>query len=285
MNWYDMQCFVVLARTGSISKAAAELQQDRGAVARRVSDLQNALGSRLYVGNSKNFRLTPPGEMLLRELVPTEDAVQRVLAGVLPLKGLVTLTAAPITAIRAIAPTLPDLRRRHPELRIILKSFPDRALLERGEADIAMGTKKPHSDAAIVHEVGVLEYDVYRSARLEIGPDDQWTYIAADRDYDHLPCQEWLIQEAGERECVFQTHDVIVQMEAVAAGLGVAVLPCLVADEDRRIKRLGWPNRPPNRTMYVSSYQAFEEGSTLQQVMDHCERVIADELSRCHPEE
>ena len=95
MNWYDMQCFVVLARTGSISKAAAELQQDRGAVARRVSDLQNALGSRLYVGNSKNFRLTPSGEMLLRELAPTEAAVQRVLAGVLPLKGLVTLTAAP----------------------------------------------------------------------------------------------------------------------------------------------------------------------------------------------
>ena len=87
-----------------------------------------------------------------------------------------------IADIRAIAPTLPDLRRRHPELRINLKSLPDRALLERGDADIAMGTKKPHSDAAIVHEVHELEYDVYRSARLEIGPGDQWTYIAAGRD-------------------------------------------------------------------------------------------------------
>ena len=280
LNWYDVQCFVVVARTGSVREAANALNQDRGVITRRINDLQASLGVQLFTGVTKNFGLTAQGVRLLQDLAPMEETIDRVLSAVLPLSGLVTITAAPVTAIHALAPTLPQLKKQHPELRVILKSLPDRAHLERGEADISIGTVKPPSEAAVVREVGEVRYDIYCGAETSTRPEDEWSFVAADRDYDHLPFQEWLIDQAGARECVFQTHDVIVQLEAVAAGIGVAVLPCLVADRNQRVRRLGWSKQPPSRPMYISSFQKVGEGSTIQKVMDHCDRVVAAELAR-----
>jgi DNA-binding transcriptional LysR family regulator len=47
MDWQDLKCFLALARKGSMSAAAKELNVDHATVSRRITALETSLGLRL----------------------------------------------------------------------------------------------------------------------------------------------------------------------------------------------------------------------------------------------
>ena len=98
MNLTDLQTFVLVAETGTITAAAAQLGVPKSTVSRRVSRLEDALGIELLRRGGRAVALTDHGEVVraraapaLRELVDVERALNDVSAEP---AGLLRVTAA-----------------------------------------------------------------------------------------------------------------------------------------------------------------------------------------------
>ena len=63
-------------------------------------------------------------------------------------------------------------------------------------------------------------------ARCGEGPQD---FLGYDDSLDHLPQQRWLKMLAGDRGLALRSNDLAILLTAARAGLGLAVLPCMMA--------------------------------------------------------
>ena len=63
MNWDDLRPFLALARHGSIWAAGAALGLSHTTVSRRVEELEEQLGARLFDRHRDGYRLTEAGKV------------------------------------------------------------------------------------------------------------------------------------------------------------------------------------------------------------------------------
>ena len=67
-DWDDLRFFLTLAREGSLTAAARRLDVSHPTVARRVKDLEETIGARLFDRLPDRYALTMAGEDLVAEV-------------------------------------------------------------------------------------------------------------------------------------------------------------------------------------------------------------------------
>jgi DNA-binding transcriptional LysR family regulator len=96
----EIETFVVIARTGSISRAAEQLGIAKSAASRRLSDLEARLGAQLILRTTRQFSLTKEGQSFLGRaeiaLEALDDAERTVCDDVEQLSGPLRV-AAPVS--------------------------------------------------------------------------------------------------------------------------------------------------------------------------------------------
>ena len=77
MNWNDLRIFLAIADHGSLSGAARQLAINHSTVFRRLNELEEGLGVRLFERMKQGYQLTPAGERMLIHAREAEQAVQK----------------------------------------------------------------------------------------------------------------------------------------------------------------------------------------------------------------
>lgn len=117
----ELHAFVTVVRTGSFSRAAAELCVTQGAISRAVARLEGHYGKVLLKRSSQQMLLTESGGQLLaavREpLAAIEAASEALRLGPSQATELV-LSVVPTLASVWLVPRLPDFQARHPGVRV-----------------------------------------------------------------------------------------------------------------------------------------------------------------------
>lgn len=117
-----LTAFESVARLGSVTDAAAELDLTQGAVSRQIQKLEEQLGLALFVRDRRRLVVTPAGRSYA-------ESVQGLIAGLanatLALKsnpegGLLELAILPAFGTHWLAPRLPQFLARHPGVTINL---------------------------------------------------------------------------------------------------------------------------------------------------------------------
>jgi DNA-binding transcriptional LysR family regulator len=116
--------FIVIARTGSMSRAATQLHLSRSVVSRQLARLEEDLGVRLVQRTTRRLSLTEVGELVLRQA----ELAERALDGVTQLassyrqqvRGRLRVTCSMALGRRHVAPALPELVAPYPELEVSL---------------------------------------------------------------------------------------------------------------------------------------------------------------------
>lgn len=279
VDWQDLHHFLVLARTGSFAAAAKELGVDQATVGRRLTALEAAMGLSLAERGRRSVKLSAEGIRFAEAASSMERIAQTLAQHVRPLQGKVTITAAPVVALEVIAPTLQELLQKQPQLKISIRSMPERASLKAGDADIAIGTERPAEPDLIARRLGTVRYGLYCQPGYETTDEASWSFIGSDRDYDHIPLQSWLRDYAAGRSYALETNDVLIQQKAACAGAGIAILPRTVADRDPGLIRLPMRPGPPERPMWISIRAEDVSKAAIVAVMDHLAYKIEDRLS------
>lgn len=122
-----IKAFEAVARLGSVTRAARELNVTHGAVSRQIRLLEDWLGARLFLRTGREVVATRAATEMLAEVGPALDrlaaAAGRVRKGA-SARGLLHISVLPTFAMRWLIPRLPELQQAHPglELRIVTAS-------------------------------------------------------------------------------------------------------------------------------------------------------------------
>ncbi len=278
VNWQDLLCFTVLARTGSLSAAARELQVDHATVGRRIASLERSLDIRLVDRLPRNSRLTADGRIvaeLAAEIEATVDAINRHARGASASPtATVRISASPAVAARLIAPRVASFHGAHPDITLILSGAAGNAALDRGEADIAVRMTRPSEGGLVVRRIGTMRFALYAAPALAVHPEREWAFIGYDASLEHVAQQVWLRSLLAGRPIVFQASDLFGQQEAARAGLGVVVLPLFMGDADPALIRLPAPSPPPTRDLWLVTYPDLRRSPAIRAVMTFLADVV-----------
>ena len=107
-----------VARTGSIRKAADHLNVTASAVNRRIMDLEDELGARLFERRPRGVRLTAAGEVFVHYLREQDGGLERMKSQIEDLKGLrrgtVRIACSQALALDFLPREIAEFRTRHP---------------------------------------------------------------------------------------------------------------------------------------------------------------------------
>ncbi|SDX54396.1 DNA-binding transcriptional regulator, LysR family [Ruegeria halocynthiae] len=233
-------------RLGSASAAAAELSLTQSAISRQLKTMEDQLGVQLIERSQMRLHLTPAAKDYVQI---ARSAVQELAQAALKLKanpagGSLNLSILPAFGMHWLAPRLQDFARRHPEVTVNLgtrlKPFdfnlePFDGAIHFGQQDWAgvyylplMREEVLPVCAPTLATTGFANLDALSSApllHLESRP-DAW--------------ERWFEMQGhaavGLRGMLFDQFSTMIQ--ATIHGLGVALLPFYLVQDDLRTGRL-----------------------------------------------
>lgn len=133
-NLNDLQAFLLIARSRSFTKAAAQLGVSPSALSHSMRALEERLGIRLLTRTTRSVSPTEAGERLLRTVGPKLEEVEAELAALNELRqrpaGTIRITAGDHPAMAVLWPKLSKALAKYPEVKVEIS-------LEGGLVDIA----------------------------------------------------------------------------------------------------------------------------------------------------
>lgn len=245
IDWDDVRYFLAVVRGGSVRAAAQRLGVNHSTVLRRIAQLENRLGARMFERLPAGYRLTGAGDEVLEFAEEMEASSHRLETRVVGLdqsvRGLLRVTLAPTLATHLLMPDFSDFARLHPDIEMEILSSGELANLTNREADVAIRVVYDRQTLPLnLHGLKGPELfgGVYLS-RDRLGawhagaPDPvRWIVISGHGVPD------WARQgEVHTTGVPFKTTDGEAQIAAVRQGLGMTTLPCFVGDADPQLAR------------------------------------------------
>jgi len=247
-SWEDLRLALAVARAGGLKGAAALLAVDPSTVFRRLAALEQGLGVRLF-DREGAYRPTAAGERLAQaaERIEAEAAaLDRELTGVdQRLTGRLRVTCSETMAFRLLPAQLAAFRRAHPGILLELVVDNRQLSLARREADVALRTSRPEEGHLWGRRLAGIAWAAYASSTYldgRAGPSDAelagHELIGWEEGSAPVRAAAWLAGQVPKERLVYRSNSLINQHAAARAGLGVAVLPCYLADPDPELPRL-----------------------------------------------
>lgn len=264
IDWSDLRFVLAVARGGSALRAAQALGVNQTTVMRRIAQLEEALGAALFERKQSGYHPTPLGERIAAvaarievEVTALESAIgaeQRTLA------GSVRLTTSEALASHLVAPLLSDFRKAHPGILIELLADDRRLDLARGDADVALRTGSGPTGAGIVaRRLPNVSWSVYcsRTYADEYGAPgsvealDGHPLIGVDGALAGRPAALFLVRAAPNSKVSARSNSLANLVSALKAGLGIAMLPCLIGDAEPDLVRCLPPLKDVDSEMWM----------------------------------
>ncbi|HYM31755.1 MAG TPA: LysR family transcriptional regulator [Candidatus Cybelea sp.] len=265
-DWDDLRLTLAVARAGSLAGAARALSVDHSTVFRRLGALERGLGVRLFERLPQGYQPTAAGERIIEgaERMEAEAmALDRDVSGRdTRLEGRLRVTASESTAYRLLPPLFARFRREHPGIRIEL-AIDNRLLsLSKREADIAIRAMRPTQDSLFGRKLGDVAWTLYAAAdyikrhggmKSPAGL-NRHAVIGWEEGATQMAVADWLARTASPELVVYRTSSLVNQMLMAKAGVGVAVLPCYLADPERSLRRLMPPLPELARELWIATH-------------------------------
>lgn len=247
MNWDDIRIFLSIARTGQILAAARRLGLNHATVARRLTALEDSVGTRLFDRSTSGCVLTDAGTRFFdrAERIEAEAlAAEADFGGDTPgITGTVRIGAPDGFGVAYLAPRLGQLTARHPGLTVQLVPVPRSFSLSRREADIAVTIDRPDTGRLVAGKLVDYSLGLYASKTYlkEHGtPNSPGDLSAHDligyvEDLLYSPSLNYGAEISRDWTARFEIASALGQTEAVRGGAGIGILHDFIARDDRAL--------------------------------------------------
>lgn len=282
-NWDDLRLLLAVSRRGSLLQAGQLLGIAASTVSRRLTQLEAALGEPLVERGVEGCWLTARGQSLVEVAVAAEAGLRRqtaaeVSGGQTELCGSVLVSAGEgfSSCVLQAASRFTSL---HPRCSVELMVTADFHKIVRGAADIALRTAHLGEPSLIYRPMGKLAYGVFADARyLKRFPGVSLATavnIALLPPLDMLP-QMRAAKAAGLDRAQISVNSFAVQLESVRQGMGVAVLPRILA---KGLNEVFVDLELPDMEVYLVTRPQALKQAHIRCFFDILERVLLEALS------
>ncbi|MCW1382434.1 LysR substrate-binding domain-containing protein [Novosphingobium sp. KCTC 2891] len=258
-----LRCFEAAAREGTFSRAAAALGLTQSGVSRQIAHLEDWLGTPLFERHGRRVALNREGRDYRAEIAPAlaaiRGATRRLMA---PQDHTVTIATLPGFGMRWLAPRLPALSARHPELVVNLVARTDLFDFAAERFDAAIHVGPPDWPGDVVHDALFPEVVIpviapslaQRLAVREAADFARVPLLAQEAMTDAWP--RWFAQQGlamPEGPALPRVSHFLMLAQAAAAGAGAALLPRFLIEPELAAGTLVVPvDRPLAQTRTYS---------------------------------
>lgn len=273
IEWDLLRTFETVARLGSLTAAARALGVSQSTVSRQLGKLEHDAGSTLLLRESP-VRVTERGAALLAAIQPMVEAAlaaEAALADAPEPGGEVTIATVAEIARWTLVDQLPALLERHPRLRLRILASNELRSLAAGEADLALRFARPQRGELVARRLTSFSYGYFAAERLCLDGEVDWLGLAGS--LAQIPEQRWAERAFGDRPARLLVEDLEALGRAVAAGLGVAILPRELAGRLPGVvevdpEQVGAdPSPVPDRGLWLVVHRSKQRVATIRAVM------------------
>ncbi|NEI38534.1 LysR family transcriptional regulator [Rhizobium leguminosarum] len=288
MNWDDVRIFLAVARTGQILAASKRLGLNHATLSRRLTSLEEALKTRLFIRRTNGCELTAEGEVFLAsaERMETEMLAAQASLGHTDtaIAGTVRVGAPDGFGVSFLAPRMGRLIERHPALKIQLVPVPRSFSLSQREADIAITLERPDQGRLVSSKLTDYTLGLYASRdylALQGAPAD----IDALKAHRRIGYVEDLIFTASLNfsgavmrswDAGFEISTAIGQTEAVRSGAGIGILHDYIARQYPELQRI-LPEVSIRRAYWTTYHETARDLMRVRSVADFLQELVSAE--------
>ena len=246
-DWNDLRYFLELSRQGKLIKAAARLHVDHTTVSRRIASLETELDVRLFDKSPRGYQLTDAGLRLLpmaEKIEAQSNHLYQDISGKdARLSGTVRVATPEALGSQVIARHVTEFRNDHPDIEIELVAETRRTSLSKREADIAITLARPDSGRLISWKLCDYRLKLYAVREyLDTHPaiesqDDliQHDFVSYIDDLIEMPELRFFENTIKNAHVVFRSTNVSAQFNAILDGIGLGMVHCFMAQNEKRL--------------------------------------------------
>lgn len=284
------KAFYQVARAGNLTHAAQELFISQPALTKRIRQMEDLLGCRLFVRLPKGMALTPEGKALFPY---AEQACEAISVGEHKLRSLLNLESGEVRIGSSdlilqhfLLPGIADFRASHPQIKITTHAAQALQLLEdihkeRIDLAVLMQPLPPDVESAFtVRDIGIVQ-DVFIAGKpfehLR-GKNLSWQellaqpLIALGRNTATRRFQGAFFSKRGlELDPVIELSNTVLIIPSVESGMGIGVVIRAFAEESLAAGKVFTVNTPepmPERTVCVVTGKSLPLSTVAKAFLD-----------------
>lgn len=277
LNWDDLKLALAIGRSGSLSGAGRDLGVSHATVFRRLGEIEQRLGVALFQRSRSGYAPTLAGEEIIRSATDVEasvfDVERRVMGQDLRPSGTVRLTTTDTLLHGLLSPLLCNYRDSYPDISLEIVVSNQVFDLTRREADIALRPASAPPETLVGRKIATIAQAIYGHHDLAdgltdieearnaswIGPDERMAYGALDK---------WYGDQGINSRCHLRTDTMLGMFAAARDGLGLAVLPCYLADRASGLTRIGDPIPSLATDLWLLTHPDLRHTARIRAVLD-----------------
>ncbi|MGL5878722.1 MAG: LysR family transcriptional regulator [Xenococcaceae cyanobacterium] len=253
MDLSVLQIFVEVVRQGSFAAVARDRNIDPSSVSRAIAGLEEEIGVRLFQRTTRQLSPTEAGMTYFERVESLVEEMQQAIDVATDIsgkpKGTLRVTASVSFGLKCIVPLLPNFSEMYPDLTVDLLLTDAVVDLFAERIDVAVRLGLLADSTLIAQQLMQTRYFVC------VSPDylKQWGQPQKPEDVEQHNCllfplagfrSRWIFRDRNGDESEIQVRGRTVISNAIAlqqcaiAGMGLALLPHWLIDEDLRAGKL-----------------------------------------------
>ena len=255
MELSDLVIFRAVVEAGGVTRAAERLHRVQSNITTRIRQLEEKLGTPLFIREGKRLHLSPAGQVLLdyaQRLLALADEARDAVRDGSPRGALVLGAMESTSAVRLPGP-LSDFVRLYPEVKLTLKTGNPQQLAAAvlaGAMDAALVTGPivdgPFEREPVYSEELVIVASAGHAAITSGGTEPPHSIVAFEQGCPHRArLEQWY---AGKNSMPVQTIEITsyhAMLGCVVVGMGISLVPLSVLATFPERARLSVHALPP----------------------------------------
>jgi len=283
ISWDGLKIMRAVASGGSVRAAADLLSLHHSTIIRRVEQLERELGTLVFTRTPRGLELTLEGTLVLehaeRIQLEMNNLELEVQGSDQKFEGKVRITMPDILAVGFLMEDFAKFTEEYPEIELVF--IPSHVTLDIAarEADIAIRVTSSPPEDLIGRHVGSYSLGVYAHK----------DYLAThDPETKPKNCHWIGWGEAGGHAVSIKQDlfpavpvrtscdSVLLQLSAVKSGVGMALLPCGIADLEPGLVRISDEIYEPGFDIWILTHPDLRFAARIKVLMD----FLADSFKR-----
>ena len=285
VDWDDLRFALAVADGGSVAAAARRLGVNHTTVLRRIHAFEETHKIRLFDRLPTGYALSAEGEQLVEAARSIDDTVatleRRISGQDLKLEGVIRVTTTDTLMVSVLAPHLASFRAKHPRITIELALTNTRLNLTKRDADVAIRPARALPPPLIGRHVSKVAFAVYGADHhlaAHPGTDLQdHVWLAGDELLANSPVAKWMEVHVPDVQIAFRADSFVALSHAVQAGLGIAALPCCLADPMPALRRIHGPVAELSTGLWILTHKDLGDAARMRAFMDHLYETLSTE--------